>query len=119
MEKRVILATPTTLISLLHAVAYGWRQERIAQNAQQISDLGRELYGRMRILAEHITEIGRGLEKANSAYNSAVGSLELRVLPAARRFKDLGATTGDDIPLAQPIDTTAREITAPEVKEDG
>ena len=118
LEKRVVLATPTTLIALLRAVAYGWRQEQIARNAQEISDLGRQLYERMRTLAEYLVEVGKGLEKANASYNSAVGSLEARVLPAARRFKELGATSGTDVPIVQPVETTQRAITAPEFKEN-
>ncbi|MBI4238193.1 MAG: DNA recombination protein RmuC [Deltaproteobacteria bacterium] len=118
LEQRVVLATPTTLIALLRAVAYGWRQEQVAKNAQEISELGKQLYERMRTLAEYIGEIGKGLEKANASYNSAVGSMEARVLPAARRFKDLGAAPGAELPSVQPIETTPRALTAPEHSGD-
>lgn len=118
LEQRVVLATPTTLIALLRAVAYGWRQEQVAKNAQEISDLGRELYERMRVMAGHLGDIGKGLEKANVSYNNAVGSMEARVLPAARRFKELGAVSGSDVPIVQPVDTTQRAITAPELTDD-
>jgi DNA recombination protein RmuC len=110
VEARVILATPTTLIALLRAVAYGWRQERLADNAQHISDLGKQLYERLGTLADAFADVRKGLEKAVDSYNKAVGTLEARVLPAARRFKDLDATTGDDIPTLEPIDKAVRSI---------
>jgi DNA recombination protein RmuC len=115
MERRVIIATPTTLIALLRAVAYGWRQEKIAENAQEISNLGRQLYDRMRVLAEHIGDIGEHLGKSTDAYNRAVGSMEHMVFPAARRFKELGAVSSDDIPAIEPVETQARKPATPEV----
>jgi DNA recombination protein RmuC len=119
LKKRVVLATPTTLIALLRAVAYGWRQERITQNAREISELGKDLYNRMTRLADYLNQIGKGLTGANNAYNKAVGSLEARVLPAARRFKDLGAATGAEVPPIEPIETVPRALTAPELTGDG
>ncbi len=98
MKNHVMLATPITLITALLTIAYGWRQEQIAENAREISNLGKDLYDRMRVLVEHITDIGKGLDKANTSYNKAVRSMDTRVLPAARRFKELGATSGSDIP---------------------
>ncbi len=94
---RVVLATPTTLIALLKAVSYGWQQQQLAQHAERVSDLGRELYKRIRTLGEHFDRVGDRLGDAIDAYNKAVGSLESSVLPQARRFDELGAGTGDVI----------------------
>ncbi len=105
--QQVIPASPTTLISLLRAIAYGWRQEQIARNAREISDLGRELHERLGTLAGHFEELRRGLERAVEGYNRAVGSLETRVLVSARRFKELGVTR-DDLPDLPAIEQTPR-----------
>lgn len=110
VERRVILATPTTLIALLKAIAYGWKQEKLSANAREIRDLGKTLYDRMRTVAEHLTELRKNLDRTNQSFNKAVGTLEARVMPAARRFKELGAGHGDEIPVVLELESSPRSL---------
>ncbi len=105
----VVLATPSTLVALLKAVAYGWRQEQLNAHAEEAGKLGRDLYERMAVLAEHFNDVGQALGKSVSAYNRAVGSLETRVLPAARRFKELGVSSDKEIPVLEPAELLPRK----------
>lgn len=115
LARNVMLASPLTLMALLRAVAYGWQQEKIARNAQEISDLGRQLYERIRVMAEHFEEVARGLTRSVDAYNRAVGSLESRVLVTARRLKEKGIPATEELPELAVIDHTARALGAPEL----
>jgi DNA recombination protein RmuC len=118
VEKRVIPASPTTLIALLRAVAYGWQQEAMEENARKISENGRNLYESVRALAGHFQALGTKLKSSLEAYNDAVGSLEGNVLAKARKFKDLqAANAGDDIKALEPIDRVPRMLQAAELTD--
>jgi DNA recombination protein RmuC len=110
IQKRVIIATPTTFIALLRAIAYGWRQEQMTKNAQEISTLGKELYERIYTLVKHFIDIGSAIGKAMDSYNKAVGSMELRVLPSVRKFKELGVTSAEEIPVLEQINRIPRSL---------
>jgi DNA recombination protein RmuC len=115
VNQQVILATPTTLIALLRAVAYGWNQETVAESAREVSELGRVLYNRLATLTEHFSKVGRGLESAVRAYNDGVGSFERSVLPSARKLKDHGVSPSSELAELKEIELATRSINAPEL----
>jgi DNA recombination protein RmuC len=117
LGQSVIIATPSTLIALLKAVAYGWRQSAVAHNAAQIRDLGQELYRRLGTFNGHLGRMGQRLSTAVEAYNAAVGSLERQVLPQARRFGELGVTADAPLPALEPIGQLVRSTGAPRAAE--
>jgi DNA recombination protein RmuC len=113
LAQQVVLATPATFVALLRAIAYGWRQAKVAENAQRISEVGRELAERMTVLVDHLSNIGGAIGKAVESYNKAVGSLESRVLPAARKLDALDALeaeTRPELPELEPIEQTVRQL---------
>jgi DNA recombination protein RmuC len=112
LKNRVIVATPTTLIALLKAIEFGWRQEEVTQNAEEIRELGKQLYERISVLANHFAKLGANLDTVVSTYNQAIGSLETRVLVTARKISELGARTDKELSEPPLIDTRPREFSA-------
>ena len=105
---KILIATPATFIAILKGVAYGWRQEQLAENAEQIRELAAELFDRIVNLQTHFNDIGRSLGKSVESYNKCVGSLESRLYPSLRRIRELGATTAEEPPPPEHIDVVPR-----------
>ncbi len=119
MAKRVLIATPTTLLAMLRAVGYGWQQERVAESAQAISELGRELHTRLVKLSGLLSTLGKRLNSAVSAYNETVGSYEARVVPGARRFAEHGAVAeGRDLPEIEQVSLSARTVHVTDIPDE-
>lgn len=114
MEQQVLIATPTLLVALLRAIAYGWQQEDIAANAREIARVGRELYDRIRVLTQHVQAVGRSIRQSVDHYNKAVGSVERMLVPSARRLRELGATQGQEVEGPPALDAEPRDFTGPE-----
>lgn len=110
IARKVLLATPATLIALLKAAAYGWRQESVSKNAEEIADLGRQLYDRVATFADHFDKVGRALESATKSFNQAVGSFEGTLVPGARKFAELGAKGAKDLTEPRLIETAPRDV---------
>jgi DNA recombination protein RmuC len=112
--RRIVLASPSTLLGFLRGIALGWREQQVAEEAATIAALGRELHERVAVFAEHLARVGTSLDRAVGSYNDAVGSLERRVLVSTRRFEDLGAGSSRAVPAVDPVDTLARTIVLPD-----
>jgi len=120
-ERKVLIATPTTLMALVKAIAYGWQQDKMAENAEEVQKSAKEIYDRLRVFAEHLSRVGRSLGQSVDHYNKALGSLEGRVLPSARKFEELGvvATTADKIERPASVEHEPRRLTAHEFTGEG
>jgi DNA recombination protein RmuC len=110
LRQRVLLASPITLIALLTTVAHTWREEALAENYREVARLGKEFYERVAVLSEHFDDLRKKLDGAVQAYNRTVGSFEGRVLVSARKLRDLGVTTAEELPLAETVDTVPRVL---------
>jgi DNA recombination protein RmuC len=117
LAQNVILATPTSLVALLRAIAYGWRQEVLAENADTIREIGQEMFTRLTTFAEHLAKLGRSLDNSVSAYNKAVSSYDSRVLPGARKFTELGISTKKEPPKLEQVEHMARQVESREDKD--
>lgn len=117
VAKKVVIASPTTFMALLHAVAYGWRQEEVSKNTERIGELGKDLYKRMGTLVNHLNALGASIGKVNENYNDTVGSLERMVLPNLRKFKELGSTGGESLQELKDVTAAPRKLQAEE--QDG
>ena len=116
VRQRVLICTPTTFVALVKAIAYGWQQEKLAESALEIAERGRDLYDRIKVFGGHMGDLGRSLRQAVDRYNQGIGSLEGRLLPAARRFETLGVVSaGSSIPALEPVELEAREVQAEEL----
>jgi DNA recombination protein RmuC len=118
MQQKVILATPTSLVALMRAIAYGWRQESLAENAEQIREIGAELYHRLATFTEHLNKIGKSLNNSVQHFNKAVGSLDTRILPSARKFAELGISSEKPIESLSQIETTTRSVESATEQEE-
>lgn len=116
LEQKILIATPTTLVGLLRTVELGWRQERIAAEAQQIATAANELYGRVGVFLGHLSKAGRQLNSAVGAYNDAIASAESRVLPQLRRIQELGATRGEEVEVPKQIERRTKPVVAKELE---
>lgn len=115
--KKVVIATPTTLVAMLRTVAHAWKEDALAKNAQQVLSTGKELYDRLRVMGDHLTKVGRAIDQAGKAYNSTVASLESRVMVSARKFGEMQHIS-EELPSLEPASTDIRQIAAPEFAVD-
>lgn len=118
MQQKIILATPTSLVALLRAIAYGWRQESLTQNAEKIRQVGDELYGRLTTFADHLGKLGKSLNGSVLQFNKAVGSFDVRILPSARKFSEMGISAKNSVESIDQIESTARAIESPEKQKN-